>query len=70
MLMDNLRRNNVRYLIVANLRANPEENNGIILKSVNLYIYFLRLRYKHIFRNIHTIGDEEPAYLIEVNLSK
>jgi hypothetical protein len=66
MLIDNLKAANVRYLLMANLRANPNENTGNIITTLHRFVYFIQLKYPNMFRIVNTIGDVENAELLEI----
>jgi hypothetical protein len=66
MLIDNLKTANVRYLLMANLRANPNENTGNIITTLHRFVYFIQLKYPNMFRLVNTIGDVENAELLEI----
>ncbi len=69
LLLDQLRKNNVHYLLLASLRINPAENTGSIISTIHRYIYFIQVKYPYKFKEIHRIGDTEPSSLYEVNLN-
>jgi hypothetical protein len=68
-LLNTLRRNNVKYIIVANLRANPNMNTGNIINNIQRYLYFVEQKYPGILNMVHQIGsnEEEPAWLYQLN---
>lgn len=68
-LLNNLRRNNVNYVIVANLRANPNMKTGNIINNIQRYLYFVELKYPGILKLVHQVGgnDDEPAWLYQIN---
>jgi len=66
-LLEYLKKANVKYLLIASLRANPNENTGNIITTLHRFVYFIQLKYPTIFRSINTIGDQENAQLIEIN---
>lgn len=68
-IMNYLKSNKVRYLILASLRRNPHENTGYIIDTMHRFLYFLQFKYPNAFKQVHQIGndDEEPAVLWELN---
>lgn len=68
-LINTLRVNNVEYVIVASLRANPNMNTGNIINNIQRYLYFVELKYPGILELVHQIGAdaEEPAWLYRIN---
>jgi hypothetical protein len=68
-LINNLRKNNVDYVIIASLRANPNMNTGNIINNIQRYLYFVEQKYPGILSLKHQIGAdaEEPAWLYQIN---
>jgi hypothetical protein len=69
-LIRTLRRNEVEYVIVASLRANPNMNTGNIINNIQRYLYFVEQKFPGILEVVHQIGtkaDEEPAWLYRIN---
>ncbi len=68
-LINNLRKNKVEYVIVANLRANPNVKTGNIINNIQRYLYFVELKYPGILELVHQVGrdDDEPAWLYRIN---
>jgi hypothetical protein len=66
-LLKLLRDNKVKYLLLASLRSNPNENTGNIINTLNRYLYLIQLKYPDIFKVAHTIGTDEIAELVEIN---
>jgi hypothetical protein len=68
-LINTLRENKVKYVIVASLRANPNVNNGNIINTIQRYLYFVELKYPGIITLVRQIGSEsgEPAWLYRID---
>lgn len=69
-LIHTLQINNVDYVIVASLRANPNFNTGNIINNIQRYLYFVEQKYPGILTLVHQIGtneQEEPAWLYQIN---
>jgi len=69
-LIQGLRKNNVEYVIVASLRANPNLNTGNIINNIQRYLYFVEQKYPGILTLVHQIGvneQDEPAWLYRIN---
>ena len=66
-LLDYLKKNNVKYLILASLRMNPYENTGNIINTLQRYVFFIQLKYPNMFRVVSTTGTDEVAQLLEIN---
>lgn len=69
-MLNELKRENVRYFMLASLRKNPTVNNGEIITTLHRYIYFIQLKYPNIYEQVHSIGVTEPTTLIKLNLQK
>ncbi len=67
-LLNDLKEKNVKYLILANLRKNPNLKNGYTINTIYRYLYFINLKYPNAFRVVNTIGgqEDEPAQLVEL----
>jgi len=67
-LLNDLRVNNVRYVILANLRKYEQANSGEIINTIHRYFSFMQIKYPAIFRKEYQMGadNEEPSELIEV----
>lgn len=68
-LLDNLRKNQIKYILLGSLRLNPYENTGNIINTIHRYLYFIQLKYPNAFKEINKIGTDEVASLVEVNLN-
>ncbi len=66
-MLNVLKKNKVRYAILASLRKIPQYNTGEIISTIHRYLYFIQLKYPNIAQDIHKIGDTEPATLIKLN---
>jgi hypothetical protein len=67
-LLQLLRDNKVKYLLLASLRMNPNEKTENIINTLNRYLTFIQIKYPDIFNVVHTIGTDEIAQLVEINL--
>lgn len=69
LLLSQLRKNNVRYVILASLRMNPKQKTGNIVSTVQRYLYFIEIKYPNMFSLVHQIGGEEdePSKLVKLN---
>jgi hypothetical protein len=66
-LYNSLRERNIQYMLMASLRMNPATNTGNIINTLQRYIYIVSLKYPDIVkRQCHSIGDSEPATLLEL----
>jgi hypothetical protein len=69
-LYNNLRKQRIQYVIMASFRINPAQDTGRIIDTLQRYIHIISLKYPHIVkRTCHTIGDSEPASLLELMIN-
>jgi hypothetical protein len=68
-LISTLRRNEVNYVIVANLRANPNMKTDNIINNIQRYLFFVEQKYPGILKLVHQVGAdaEEPAWLYQID---
>jgi hypothetical protein len=67
-MLNELKRDNVRYFLLASLRKIPSANTGEIITTLHRYIYFIQLKYPNIYQEVHTVGVTEPSTLIKLNI--
>lgn len=68
-LLNYLKNNNVKYIILASLRADPSANTGNVIDTLHRIVSYIQLKYPDQFRVIYQIGttpEDEPAQLLEV----
>jgi hypothetical protein len=67
-LLEQLKKADIRYLLLASLRTNPSQKTASIIDTLQRFVYFIQLKYPDMFKLIHQIGaqDEEPAQLIQL----
>lgn len=65
-LLQRLKDNNVKYVIMASLRKYPRQKTEYTINTVQRYLYFIQQKYPEKIRHIQTIGVDEPAYLFEI----
>jgi hypothetical protein len=65
-LLQNLKNNKVKYIIMANLRKYPNQKTQYTINTVQRYLYFIQQKYPEKIKHIQTIGVDEPAYLFEI----
>jgi len=68
-LVEELRKDRVRYLIEASLRVDPNRVTDRTVNTITRYLYYIQLKYPNSFRQIHAIGTSEPAYLLELDFA-
>ena len=70
-LLNNLRKNNVDYVIMANLRMNPNMKTNRTINTIRRYLYYIEIKYFNLFTVVKQIGESddepEPAQLIKIN---
>ena len=64
-LLDHIKSNNIRYLILAKIRLYTAQNTGLFVNTIHQYISYIQLKYPDQFTLIHTIGKEETCELAE-----
>jgi hypothetical protein len=70
-LLEKLKKENIKYLVVASIRANAEfsaPNN--IITTIHNYIAKIESAYPGTFRLVHKTGKEEPCLLAEIKYPK
>jgi hypothetical protein len=68
-LLNTLHRNEVNYVIVANLRANPNMKTDNIINNIQRYLFFVEQKYPGILKLVHQVGADadEPAWLYQID---
>ncbi|UCH14588.1 MAG: hypothetical protein JSV22_01160, partial [Bacteroidales bacterium] len=71
-LLSRLKKNNVEYVIMGNLRINPRMKTNRTVNAVRRYLYYIEFKYPGTFSLVYQEGknDMEPAYLYKVNYNK
>jgi hypothetical protein len=81
-LIHKLKKNNVDYVIMANLRVNPKQRTNRTVNAVRRYIYYIELKYPGTFTEVTAIPprikgekpedhqQKEPAYLLRINYNR
>ncbi|MDR0420933.1 MAG: glycosyltransferase family 39 protein [Prevotellaceae bacterium] len=64
-LLQNLESKNIKYLMLASIRLNPQANTGRIINTIHNYISFINIKYPNRFFTVHKIGTSEPCELVE-----
>ena len=67
-LLNNLKENDVEYVIKASLRVNPKMKTDRIITTIQNYLFFIEQKYPGIFEKVFQIGEneDEPAQLFRV----
>ena len=67
-LLKPLKENNVRYVIIASLRKNPNKKTKHTINTVSRYFSWIENKYPGILKKIYQIGadNNEPARLFEI----
>ena len=70
-LVQNLKRNNVKYLMVAHLRVYKESRSEEVLSSMHNYMATIGIKYPNMFKQVYQLGLEsrEPTTVYEINYS-
>lgn len=68
-MLSKLKAQNIRYVLMANLRLNPAVNTGQIINTLHRYLYVVSLKYPDIVKQecYNIGGNEEPAVMLELN---
>jgi hypothetical protein len=64
-LLNNLREQGIRYLLLPRIRLYTPQNTGMFINTIHQYIYYIQLKYPNTFRIIHTIGKDEICEMAE-----
>jgi hypothetical protein len=65
-MLNTLKKANVKYMVLASLRINPAANTGNIITTLHRYLNIIQLKYPNIAVTKFSIGNTEPASLIEL----
>ena len=65
-LLQNLKENNVQYVIMASLRKYPNQKTEYTINTVKRYLYYIQQKYPQKIRFIKQIGVDEKAFLFEI----
>ncbi len=65
-LFQELKDNNVRYVIMANLRKYPKQKTEYTINTVKRYLYYIQQKYPQRIKFVKEIGADEKAYLFEI----
>jgi len=66
-LLENLRKDNVQYVIMASLRKYPNRKTKYTINTVKRYLYYIQQKYPNVIQPVHRIGQDEQAYLFRIN---
>jgi len=65
-LLQNLKENNVQYVIMASLRKYPKQKTKYTINTVKRYLYYIQQKYPQKILFVKQIGVNEKAYLFKV----
>jgi len=66
-LLEDLKKNQVRYVIMASLRKYPNRKTKYTINTVKRYLYYIQQKYPNALQLVHRIGQDEQAYLFRIN---
>lgn len=66
-LYSKLKDNGVTHVIMANIRANPDDPNSRIINTVRRYLSAVNKDYPGKLKLVHQIGENYPAYLYKLD---
>ncbi|MGM0375817.1 MAG: hypothetical protein ACQEQ0_03495 [Bacteroidota bacterium] len=69
-LLNRLHEKDVTHVIVGSLRKNPRENTGQVINTIHRYMGFIADKYPEILKPVKKTGEQEPAWLFEINYDK
>jgi hypothetical protein len=64
-MLDYLIDNNIRYLLLPQIRREANRNTGVYINSTHRLIWFISGKYPNRFRTVHVEGKEEPCEIVE-----
>ncbi|MDR1553164.1 MAG: hypothetical protein LBS69_06860 [Prevotellaceae bacterium] len=64
-LLNNIEKNNIKYIIIPKLRLNPNENTGATINTISIYLLCIDMKYPNRFFTVHEIGTSESCELVE-----
>ena len=65
MMLNYLIENDIRYLLLSQLRIDPNQNTGLYINNIHRFIWTISCKYPDRFRIIHVEGKEEPCEIVE-----
>ena len=65
MLINYLIENDIRYLLLPQLRVDPNRNSGVFIRNIHLFVWFIPYKYPDRFRLVHVEGKEELCEIVE-----
>jgi hypothetical protein len=66
-LYNKLKDAGVTYVIMANIRTNPDDPNSRVINTVRRYLGILNTAYPGKLKLVHQLGENWPAYLYEIH---
>jgi hypothetical protein len=57
----------VTHVLVASLKVHPDDKSGRIINTIQRYLSAMSVKYRDKLQLIHTIGEEYPAYLYQLD---
>jgi hypothetical protein len=58
---------NIKYVLLASLRKDPNKNNGLVVNTLHRMMQPIAEKYPQKLKLLKTIGDDELAYLYEID---
>ena len=65
MMFNYLAENNIRYLLLSQLRVDPTQNTGLYINNIHRFIWYITCKYPNTFRTLHVEGKEEICEIVE-----
>jgi len=66
-LRDKLKENNVKYVIIANLRRDPKKKTKYTINTVKRYTSYISIKYPSFLSKVYEVGKDEKATLYKLN---
>jgi hypothetical protein len=66
MMLNYLIENDIRYLLLPQLRVDPTRNTGLYMNNVHHFIWFITCKYPNRFQLVHVEGKEELCEIVEL----
>ena len=65
MMLNYLIENDIRYLLLPQLRSDPTRNTGVYINNTHRFIWFISCKYPDLFQGVYLEGNEEPCEIVE-----
>ncbi len=66
-MLDRLKENNVKYVIIGHLRLNPNKKTDRTINTVSRYLNYISVKYPSVLTKVYEVGEDEKATLYKIN---